>query len=88
MYLLFYKRRRNGKIIVLYYLVEKLGAGVMERVRLRGYAAYEAINFADGRRSIFNIAQALAAEYGPQNIGDVAEFFGILAEAGLFSLKK
>jgi hypothetical protein len=70
------------------YLVEKLGAGVMERVRLRGYAAYEAINFADGRRSIFDIAQAVAAEYGPQNIGDVAEFFGILAEAGLFSLKK
>ena len=70
------------------YLVEKLGAGVMERVKLRGYAAYEAINFADGRRSITGISQAVAAEYGPQNIRDVFEFFSVLAEAGLFSLKK
>jgi len=70
------------------YLVEKLGAGVMERVKLRGYAGYEAINFADGRRSIYDITQAVAAEYGPQNIRDVSEFFSVLAEAGLFSLKK
>ena len=60
----------------------------MERVKLRGYAAYEAINFADGRRSITGISQAVAAEYGPQNIRDVFEFFSVLAEAGLFSLKK
>jgi hypothetical protein len=70
------------------YLVEKLGAGVRERVKLRGYAAYEAINFADGRRSVYDITQAVAAEYGPQNIRDVAEFFSVLAEAGLFLLKK
>jgi len=70
------------------YLVEKLGAGVMERVKLRGYAAYEAINFADGRRSVTDISRAVAAEYGPQNTRDVAEFFSVLAEAGLFSLEK
>jgi len=70
------------------YLVEKLGSGVLERIKLRGYAAYEAVNFADGRRSVFDIAQAVAAEYGNQNIKDVADFFDILAEAGLFSLKK
>jgi len=70
------------------YLVEKLGAGVIERLKLRGYAAYEAINFADGRRSVLDITQAVAAEYGPQNIRDVGDFFGILAEAGLFALKK
>jgi hypothetical protein len=70
------------------YLVEKLGAGVMERVKLRGYAGYEAINFADGRRSVYDITQAVAAEYGPQNLRDVSEFFSVLAEAGLFSLKK
>jgi hypothetical protein len=70
------------------YLVEKSGGGVIERIKLQGYAAYEAINFADGRRSVFDIAQAVAAEYGNQNIKDVADFFGVLAEAGLFSLKK
>jgi len=70
------------------YLVEQLGAGVVERIKLRGYAAYEAINFADGRRSVLDITQAVAAEYGPQNIRDVGDFFGILAEAGLFALKK
>jgi len=70
------------------YLVEKLGPGVMDRVKLRGYAAYEAVNFADGRRSITEIARAVAAEYGPQKVRDIAEFFNVLVEAGLFSLKK
>ena len=70
------------------YLVEKLGPGVTERIKLRGYAAYEAISFADGRRSILDIARAVAAEYEPQNIRDVGDFFSLLAEAGLFSLKK
>ena len=70
------------------YLVEKLGDGVVERIKLRGYAAYEAINFADGRRSVLDITQAVAAEYGPQNIRNVADFFSVLAEAGLFALKK
>ena len=70
------------------YLVEKLGDGVLAKIKLRGYAAYEAINFADGRRSILDIARAVAAEYGPQNVGDVAGFFDILAQAGLFTLNK
>jgi len=70
------------------YLVEKLGEGVLERIKLRGYAAYEAINFADGRRSVYDITRAVSAEYGPQNIRDVADFFGVLAEAGLFTIKK
>jgi len=70
------------------YLIEKLGAGVMERLKLQDYAEYEAVNFADGRRSIYDITKAVAAEYGPQNIRDVSEFFSVLAEAGLFSLKK
>jgi hypothetical protein len=75
-------------LLELDYLIEKLGAGVMERLKLQDYAEYEAVNFADGRRSIHEITQAVAAEYGPQNIRDVAEFFSVLAEAGLFSLKK
>jgi hypothetical protein len=70
------------------YLVEKLGPGVVERVKLRGDAVYEAISFADGRRSVADISQAVAAEYGPQNVRDVAELFNVLVEAGLFSLRK
>jgi Peptidase family M28 len=70
------------------YLVEKLGDGVMERIKLREDTAYEAVNFADGRRSVLDIAQAVAAEYGPQRIQDVGGFFTVLAEAGLFSLRK
>jgi aminopeptidase YwaD len=70
------------------YLVEKLGEGILEKIKLEGYAAYEAINFADGRRSVLDIAQAVAAEYGTQNIKEVGDFFSRLAESGLFSLKK
>ncbi len=70
------------------YLVEKLGPEAVKRMRLRGYAAYEAINFADGRRSILDITRAVEAEYGPQNILDIGEFFKILEEAGLFSLSE
>jgi aminopeptidase YwaD len=70
------------------YLVEKLGPGAIDRIKLRGYAAYEAINFADGRRSILDITRAVEAEYGPQNIMDVQEFFKTLEDAGLFSLSK
>ncbi len=70
------------------YLVEKLGPEALKRVKLRGYSAYEAINFADGRRSILEITRAVEAEYGPQDILDVHEFFKTLEEAGLFSLSK
>jgi hypothetical protein len=70
------------------YLVARLGAEAVERIKLRGYTAYEAINFADGRRSVLEIAQAVAAEYGPLNAADVADYFSLLADAGLFSLKK
>ena len=70
------------------FLVEKLGPGVRDRVRLSAYAPYEAINYADGRRSVTEIARAVAAEYGPQNVRDIAEFFKVLSEAELFSLKE
>jgi len=70
------------------YLTEKLGPGATDRTKLRGYAGYEAINFADGRRSVLEITRAVEAEYGLQNLSDVHEFFRTLEEAGLFTLKK
>ncbi len=68
------------------FLVEKLGSEVMGRIRLSGNAAYEALNHVDGKRSVADIARAVSASYGPQNIEDVVEYFRVLAEAGLIVL--
>jgi len=68
------------------FLVEKLGPEVMGRIRLSGNAAYEALNHVDGKRSVADIARAVSASYGPQNIEDVVEYFRVLAEAGLIVL--
>lgn len=69
------------------YVEEKLGQGTMRQVKLVGNAAYEAINFADGKRSIYDIARAVSAEFGPVEAKDVEDFFRILEKAELFRLK-
>lgn len=69
------------------YVEEKLGQGVLGQIKLRGYAAYEAVNFADGKRSVYDIARAVSAEFGPVDAKDVEDFFKILEKAGLFRLK-
>ena len=69
------------------YVEEKLGQGVLGQIKLRGYAAYEAVNFADGKRSVYDIARAVSAEFGPVDAKDVEDFFNILEKAGLFRLK-
>jgi hypothetical protein len=69
------------------YLEEKLGEGISSRIRLRGNAAYEALNFVDGKRSVFDIARAVSAEFVPVDIQDVYDFFKILEEAELVKLK-
>ncbi len=70
------------------FLVEKLGEGMRQRIKLGRYAAYEAVNFVDGRRSIYDVSEAVSAEYGPQNILDVHDFFKVLEGAGLLSLNR
>ncbi|MGD2295965.1 MAG: DUF4910 domain-containing protein [Candidatus Aminicenantes bacterium] len=70
------------------WLAEKLGPEVLEEIKLRRYTSYEALNFADGKRSILGITKAVSAEYGPVNIQDVLSFFRILERAGLMTLKK
>jgi aminopeptidase YwaD len=69
------------------YLREKLGPDALKDVQLRGNAAYEALNFVDGRRSVYEIARAVSAEFSPVDVSAVAGFFSLLEKAGLVELK-
>ena len=53
---------------------------------LAGYYAMEARNFADGTRSILEIRNALAAEFGPVAVDDVVRFFRDAEKAGTFTI--
>lgn len=70
------------------YLEEKLGKEVLEKIKLRGLVAYEALNFADRRRSILDITNAVSAEFGPVDSQNVYDFFKILEQAELIKLKQ
>ncbi len=70
------------------YLEKKLGEGALMEVKLGHLAAYEALNFADGRRSILDIRNAVSAEFGPVSLQDVHDFFKILEQAELIRLKR
>ncbi|HXJ39721.1 MAG TPA: M28 family peptidase, partial [Bryobacteraceae bacterium] len=50
------------------------------------YNAMEMRGFADGKRSILDIRNALSAEYGPQDVARVIAFFEGTAKAGEFEL--
>ena len=43
--------------------------------------------FADGKRSVLDIRNALTAEYGPQAIEKVTAFFEGLGKTGEFQIK-
>ena len=51
---------------------------------LVNYYAMEARNFADGRHSILDIRNALAAEFGPVALDDVMRFFRDLESGGSY----
>lgn len=70
------------------WLVDKLGAEVLEEIKLQGYSSYEALNFVDGYRSVLDIKNAVSAEFGPVDLPDVLSFFRVLERAGLVTLKK
>jgi peptidase M28-like protein len=53
---------------------------------LSGYYAMEARNFADGTRSILDIRNAIAAEFGPVSVDDVVRFFRDSEKAGTFTI--
>jgi aminopeptidase-like protein len=69
------------------YVVEKLGEGALARIEMGRYAAYEALNFVDGKRSVLEIANAVSAEYGPIDVNIVFAFFKVLQRAELLTFK-
>jgi len=68
--------------------VSKLQGWRLKKIKLRGLAAYEALNFADGQRSILDIRNAVSAEFEPVDIQNVYDFFKILEQADLMKLKQ
>ena len=70
------------------YLVEKVGEKAVAAIKLRGYQGYEALNFADGKRSVLEIARDVSAEFGPVNTADIGYYFILLEKAGLLRMEK
>lgn len=68
------------------YLDEKVGPKALAGVSLRGDAAYEALNFVNGRRSVAEIANAVSAELEPVTAAEVLAYFRVLEKAGLVTL--
>lgn len=69
------------------YIEEKLGPEALRETRLSGYAAYEALNFADGHRSILDITNAVSAEFGAVNPLSIYTLFKVLQKAELIQFK-
>ncbi len=68
------------------YIVDKLGEEAAAELPLQGRAAYEALNFVDGKRSVYAISRAVSSEYGPVSARDVLGFFRVLERCDLVSL--
>jgi hypothetical protein len=58
------------------------GADAKSGPDMEGYP-YEALNFADGKHSARQIAEALAAEYGPVPTDMVVEYLEALKKIGV-----
>lgn len=50
------------------------------------FVAYEALNFADGKRTLLEIRDAVSAEYGPLPAADVEQYFRFLERLDVVSL--
>jgi hypothetical protein len=48
---------------------------------------YEALNLADGKRTVSDIRDALSGRYAPVPLSAVAEYFELLARAGAVSFR-
>jgi hypothetical protein len=58
------------------------------RVVSLNYGTYETLNFADGKRSLLDIAHALFSEYGVVRPADVEEFIQAHVKAGNLRIKE
>jgi hypothetical protein len=73
------------------WLRRKTGSDPVATLRLaaRGhYVMYEALNFADGRRSLAEIRAAVSAEYGPIPLAEIDEYFRLLERVGVVSIRR
>ena len=69
------------------YLVQKLGRELVDSLpSLTGDAAWEAVNFVDGRRNLLEVYTAVKAEYGEISLQRLKNYFSLLEKAGLISL--
>lgn len=70
-----------------WWLIEKTGDEHFEKqvpLSRRGfYMTYEALNFADGKRSVAEIRDALSAEYEPVPVSEVAQYFQFMEKFGV-----
>jgi hypothetical protein len=70
-----------------WWLIEKTGDEHFEKQvplsQRSFYMTYEALNFADGKRSIAEIRDALSAEYEPVPVSEVAQYFQFMEKLGV-----
>ena len=52
-----------------------------------GYMAYEALNFADGNRTLVEIRNALSAEFEPVSLSEVTQYFRFMEELGVVEMR-
>ncbi len=70
------------------YVTDRLGEKAFAGVDISGYPAYEALNYADGKRSLLDIANAVSAEYGPIEPQKFYDYFRVLEKAELVTLEE
>ena len=70
-----------------WWLIEKTGNEHFEALvplaKHGHYMLYEALNFADGKRSVGEIRDAVSAEYEPVSVQDVEQYFRFLESVGV-----
>jgi hypothetical protein len=75
----------------LAWLQRKTGVDTVQRlVRLVGrghYLMFEALNFADGRRTLAEIRDEVSAEYGPVPLEEIEEYFRFLERVGVVAIR-
>jgi aminopeptidase YwaD len=73
-----------------WWLIEKTGDEHFERrvslAQRGGYMTYEALNFADGKRTLAEIRDALSAEFEPVSLYDVVQYFKFMETLGIVTL--
>jgi aminopeptidase YwaD len=69
-------------------LLARLGPTRYSQIKLGGLYAYEVLNYVNGKRTVGEIRDAVAAEYGPVAIELVSDYLNALAEAKIISYRE